>query len=71
MKRDCHLIGEKIKSVSAGRERERVRHRRCSDSFIHAPHCGEAREKEPRRQRDSMRTGEGVEEISVCVWLCV
>lgn len=47
MKRDCRLIGGKDKESvnTGGRENERVRNGRCSDSFIHAPDCGEARER--------------------------
>ena len=67
-------MDEERLSFNGGKDKESVstgggeRVRRCCDSFIHAPDCGEAGEG---RQRDGVRTCSGVEERNVCVWLGV
>lgn len=60
MKRDCHLIGEKIKRECArrGGERKCVRH---GDSFIHAPDSVVKEEKGAKKTegRHADRRGSG------------
>lgn len=56
-----------MRAQKGERENVLVREGRCSDSFIHAPDCGGVRERSQEDKAKSMRAGEAVEEISVCL----